>query len=283
MRVSILIPLYQSARFHQILAANIAAHLGHDCEILISDQHRLDDAIERLQRDFQDQSQLRFFSSSNSLNWVENINLLLNEAQGDYLRILPHDDSSDWDSTDALCRALDENPQAVNAYGRVRAYDLHGNRLLHKEANALGARVHRAPGHPEIEGVRLYWRGYHPGSFKGVIRRETVERYGLEILATPSLADSERLWLAALRMCGDFVFVDRDVLNKRYHAESAHAQWRVDAQHLVDAGITLDAYIRQLLPAPAREVARKTNWFYCHNRFLTQSGGFAALQPPWEA
>jgi glycosyltransferase involved in cell wall biosynthesis len=47
-RVSVAIPLYRSARFMDIIIANIEAMPKQDIEILISDRHCFDDTIDRL-------------------------------------------------------------------------------------------------------------------------------------------------------------------------------------------------------------------------------------------
>lgn len=261
---------------------NISKHLEYDCEILISDQHLLDNTIDRLQQTFANYPQIKFFMSNQELNWVENINLLVKNSGGEFIRILPHDDSSDWQSTNALYQAIQSSPKAIMSYGQILAYDLEGTRLPEKDENTNLNAIHRKTGNHNIEGIELFWCGYHLGAFKGLVRRSFIEQYQLEIITTPTLIHSERLWLAALRLIGDFVFIDREILHKRYYQDSTHRQWNIIPQSKIDSATILDQYIQKLLADDKIEAATKSNWYYCHNNFIKQRKPTRRFSPPWQ-
>ena len=281
MRISILIPLYKSARFYSILRDNITEHLNNECEILISDQHLLDDTVKRLKKDFADQTQIRYFTSNCAMNWVENINLLIHEAKGCYIRILPHDDSSTWLATNLLANELDRFARAAVAYGIVKAFNLSGERLPEKDENTKEQTIYSLNDESYIEGVDLFWRGRHPGSFKGLIRKKIIDQYNLKIIPTPELIFSERLWLVALRLAGHFVFVKQDMLDKRYYPESTHKQWKITDQNKVDAAVVINRYIQKILSPDKIKLASKNNWFYCYSKVFSGTNA-RDISAPWK-
>ncbi|HSG44839.1 MAG TPA: glycosyltransferase family A protein [Anaerolineales bacterium] len=132
-KVTVGIPLYSSARFIDTIIANIEAIQKRGVEILISDRHCKDNAIERLKQRCGDDSQIRFFKAQDELDWVGNINFLLQEAKGEYWRFLPHDDISPIGSLEALISALDDNQDTILAYDPTDAIDLDGIRLPQKD------------------------------------------------------------------------------------------------------------------------------------------------------
>lgn len=82
MRVSHLIPLYNSARFHDVIVANIEALVDPRDEIILSDRNGDKDYCERLLRMFANRANVRVLLSDDNANWVENIAGLISAAQG---------------------------------------------------------------------------------------------------------------------------------------------------------------------------------------------------------
>ncbi|GGW48432.1 glycosyltransferase family 2 protein [Alishewanella tabrizica] len=278
-KLSILIPLYRSARFETILIENIRSHLSDGVEILISDQHCEDSMLAELQALFEGESSIRYFSSRSALNWVENINLLLNAARGEYVRILPHDDSSNVEASLALCHTLDQYPMANLAFGHVTGWDLKGNILPDKNSQPrLLKQLTADVKHDTDAAIDLFWLGSYEGAFKGVIRCKVIHQLNLFIIATPELIHSERLWLAALRLTGSFIYVDIEMLQKRYYSDSTHSQWRIHLQQRIASANVMAKYCKQILSNDKAKQAVNRNWFYCAKDYIYSERG---ITPIW--
>lgn len=241
-RITVGIPLYKSEQFVDVIISNIEGTPAPDVEFLISDRHCYDDSLRFLRERFWSEPRVRFLEGSDQLDWVEHINLLMREARGRYWRLLPHDDSSPGSSLELLAKALDQNPEAVVAYGPTRAYTLSGDHLPEKS--------HANP-HPIPEGapwvlrwlLDIMWRGYFAGAFKGVVRRQRVIECDLMIRSTLDQVYAERAWLFGLGLVGSFVFVPDTLYFKRFHDESVHAQWTPEPRHFSSINEVLAKYL----------------------------------------
>ena len=88
-RISILIPLYRSSRFQDVIAENIRALSDPDVEVILSDRNGDDSIAKALRADGLLSDRVKFNVSSDNRDWVDNINALIESASGDYFRILP--------------------------------------------------------------------------------------------------------------------------------------------------------------------------------------------------
>ena len=259
-RVSVAIPLFRSARFVDNVSANVE-EMPEDVEILISDRHGHDDAIDQLETRHRGDSRLRFLRSTNGENWVGHLNVLLREARGEYWRFQPHDDFCARDSHAALVSCLEEHPETVLTYGPTQAVDLDGEALPEK---------HDLEPHPiyNDDAWRLGLlldsldRGHFNGSFKGLIRRSEVVKRGLWIRQTHEAIYAERIWLSALGLVGRFRFVQGATYEKRYYSGSTSSYWRFKPIHELSAHKNFLNYCRALLPGRNlyRRVRAYTVW-----------------------
>ena len=245
-RISVAIPLYRSAPFVDNVSANIEA-MPPGIEILVSDRHLYDDAIDRLEKRHRGDRRLVFLRHRDGRDWIDHINDLLRQARGEYWRLLPHDDFTSGKALNALVGCLDEHPETLLAYGPTFSEDLDGNRLP--------GRQYPDP-HPITDedpwtlGLALdtHWRGHFSGAFKGLLRREWVVERGLWIRRTLGTVHAERAWLAPLAALGRFRFVPDAAYIKRFHPESTHAGWRPGVSHELSVWRVLRAYFRDLVP-----------------------------------
>ncbi|WP_165929064.1 glycosyltransferase family A protein [Shimia isoporae] len=232
--MSHLIPLYRSERFLAIIEENVRELAGRDVEIILADRNGDHAFCYRLQERLSDVANLRVICDASNMNWVENIADLITLARGQYLQILPHDDSTTKEATRRLCAALDQQPDAVLACGQVRAFDLDGNRL--EDRDELNAEENPDARSWTLDDVlRLVWQGRFNGAFKGVIRRQVAQDARCRFKATPGTILSERVWLFSLGLAGRLAFVPVDALAKRYYPESTHRQWEFGSQAYLDA------------------------------------------------
>ena len=248
-KISHLIPLYRSHRFVDVIAANVAELAGSETEILLADRNGDEALCAELRARFANVPNLRILCDDTNANWVENIAGLIDAAQGTYIQVLPHDDGTTKAATTAMCAALDTAPDAVLAYGRVRAFDLVGTPL--PDRDELNSReCAEATGWTLSDALPLLWTGRFNGAFKGVIRRATTQQPACRFSATPSTALSERAWLFSLALQGRFQFVPMDVLHKRYYPDSTHRGWTLTAQTYEEATQLMITAIDRTLSDP---------------------------------
>lgn len=258
MHVSCLIPLYRSHAFFDIICENIDAHLTEDTEILISDRHGLDDTASRLAARYAREARVRVLTVLDEGDWVTNICQLIRAARGRYFRIIPHDDSASIESTRRLAQALDENDDAVLAYGIVRAVDLRGTPLPQlDQLNAAESPTSKVWGLEDA--LSLFWRNRFLGAFKGVVRADAIRSRRLLIKKTPTLVCSERAWLFALALVGRFQFVPESVLVKRYYSGSTSSHWDYTPRVYADFVGVMRQYCDELIADPSqREYAKQS-------------------------
>ncbi|WP_291841602.1 hypothetical protein [Maricaulis sp.] len=256
--VTVLIPLYRSGRFLPILSETIRTHLETGIPVTVSDRNGDAALIGTLRDQFAGASGFSSFVCDDDDHWVANMNSLIAATQTPYFRILPHDDSASPESTLRMCRALEADPDAVLAFGPVRAWSLDGVRMPDRDqSNADMADGHR---HWRRDtALALFWSGRCAGAFKGVVRRIPK---GLDsplmIRPTPSLAHSERIWLSALGLLGHFRLEPDAVLHKRYYDESTHRRWKFNAAEYADAASVLLDYVAALIePGEDRQRAER--------------------------
>jgi hypothetical protein len=248
--VSVGVPLYRSRPFLESLRANCRDLAGEaSIEIIVSDRHCHDDAIDRLQSEWGGDRRFRFLKSDDRLDWVQHMNLLLAEARGEYFRWLPHDDVLPRGSTGPLSDWLEREPRTVLAYAPTRAIDPSGRRMPERDRLASDP---VAPGSPWTvrHSLDLFWRGWCDGAFKGLFRRRRVMDARLFIRPTHEMVSAERAWLFGISLLGALSQVPDSIYLKRFHDDSTSAQWRPGARHLLSVTTTMCGYLRDHGPDP---------------------------------
>jgi glycosyltransferase involved in cell wall biosynthesis len=255
--VSIGIPLYRSQRFADRVLRNIEAVAHPNLEVIVSDRHSEDDAVDRIAVRFARDPRVRIVGATDRLTWVEHYNWLLDTARGEYFMWMPHDDEFPAGYVSSLVAALEEHPDAVLAHGRIERVDLegrpYGDRHRAREpADAPG------PWSPRAAARLLVRRDTEP-PFRGVFRRDVVRREGLSIRPSPGTVAADAYWVFALALLGPFRHVAECVCRKAYYPTSTHAQWRpMDTRQVLDGRRILRGYLADLVPdrAVARACAR---------------------------
>jgi len=222
---TVAIPMHASRPFVDVISANIAA-LPQDVEIVLSDRTRVDDAIECLRERHRDDPRVRFVASSDGLGIIDHYNTLLRGAQGDFFMWMPHDDSFPSDYVPRLRAALDANPDANLAFGRVHPIDLDGAvladmvRFYVDPPIELGTRTRAA------EAIYLWhhWSIWIP--YRGLMRRREVVRRRLFLRPGLQEYGHDNTWVFAMTVVAPIVYVPECVCEKRYHPDSHHVQLR---------------------------------------------------------
>ena len=253
--VSVLIPLYKSARFLTNLQALIPPLLEAGIHVLVSDRHGADDTLDILQARFDRWPRFRTFQSTDGLDWVHNINGLIEVVQTPFFRIVMHDDLIDPASLVALRDVMTRDRNTVLCFGPTFAEDLDGNRL--PDLDELNPQekfgTSSTTGTPDLADIFWNWR--YRGAFKGLIRTQPVHRQALYIRRTPTSALSERAWLCALALLGDIRFAASGSYIKRYYDSSTHRSWQITDGTRRDAVDAILAYVDELVDDPAMRLS----------------------------
>lgn len=246
--VSVLIPLYRSDRFYNIICDNVDAALSVGARVIVSDCHCLDDAVPKLRERYGLHTDFTAIESLDGLDWIHNINLLMAFVETDFFRIIPHDDSSDAAALFALREELRKDPEAILSFGPQFGEALDGTRLPGTDQINSRERVNDpAPWWPP-DPAGVFFEDRYNGAFKGMIRTSLIRKHKLHIRRSPSGALSERAWLSALVLVGRFRFTPAGYLRKRMYPESTHRGWKFDTSERVEASRLIAGYIRDLVP-----------------------------------
>lgn len=246
-RVSIAIPLYRSGRFVPIILENIANLDEPRAEILISDRHGEDEAIDLLEERLHDDPRIRFLRANDRIHWADHYNELLRTARGDLFLWMPHDDSFPRGYVTRLAAALDEHADVVLAFGRIEAVDPEGVPIP-------GWTFHDPPFGSRSRGVRdalglLHWGSAIP--FRGIFRRHQVVAAGLFLRSHVRGTDGH--WTFGLALRGSLLYVPDVYCVKRYYRESTWASAPYRVGDVVDSVRVLRSYVSD---APLRAGAR---------------------------
>jgi glycosyltransferase involved in cell wall biosynthesis len=111
-RISILLPVYNGSAFLRQTAESVRAQIFGDWELLIGDNASTDTTPE-IVRSLAESLPLRSFRHPRNLGAAGNIQALANEARGEFLCILSHDDLLAPDYLEQLWRAAVERGSAL--------------------------------------------------------------------------------------------------------------------------------------------------------------------------
>jgi glycosyltransferase involved in cell wall biosynthesis len=248
--VSIGIPLYRSARFVETIARNVEAIDLPGVEILFSDCHRHDDALEQIAARFPGDRRLRFSAASDQVGWTENYNRLLRMATGKYFMWMSHDDEYPPGFVAALVECLEREPGTILAYGRMELVDDLGRELGRPAADVLTREDE--PWTVEAALRQLILRSNHSLQTKGLFRREPVVRRGLYVRRSLDTVWADVYWAFAIDLLGRPRHVPSVALKKRLHGASVSAGWsQLRLRDVASGWSVLASYIRDFGPSPA--------------------------------
>lgn len=112
MKVSVCIPAYRQIEYLRETLQSLLLQDFTDYEVIVSDDSP-DDSVRNLLAEFSFGERLRYVRNTPPLGSPENWNAALRLAQGDYIKILHHDDQfMRPDSLQKFVQLLDENPDA---------------------------------------------------------------------------------------------------------------------------------------------------------------------------
>jgi glycosyltransferase involved in cell wall biosynthesis len=244
--VTVAISLYRSRPFVDRIARNIESLDYPSVEILISDRHMDDDAIELLGARFAGDPRIRFLRANDGIGWVEHYNLLLRAATGSYVLWMPHDDEYSPGYIAALVECLERFPDTVLAFGGVEVEDETGTAVWREGAHAPAIPVDGPWGPGAALGMMMLGGRWLP-HFHGLFRRAPVVEAGLFVRPTADNVEADVYWVFGIGLLGRIRFVSGCSYRKHLHGANVSLGWgRRRLRHVRDSVTVPWGYIRDL-------------------------------------
>ena len=145
-RVSICVPTYCQVDYLRETLRSVQAQDFENYELIISDDTP-DDTVKQLVDSFGFDDRLRYYHNAVSLGSPKNWNVAVSYAQGEYIKLLHHDDCfSEPSALGRFVRLLDENPAADFAFSASSAVNItHGHSHNHSPSKENIAQLLRTP------------------------------------------------------------------------------------------------------------------------------------------
>lgn len=240
-KVSICIPAYENADGIQKLLRSIEEQTYTDFEVIVSDDSRTG-AVEQTVQAESSRLTVRYFRHDVPRGAAANWNACLDAAQGDYVKIMHHDDRFTFpDSLASFVRLLDEHPEADLAFSgsrqevwgrRPEKRGRGGRRGAGAESGAEEClRVYdRAAGETYIRDLRKDWRLPYAvnqiGAPSAVIVRRSAVRFDEQLTW---IVDAE-YYLHLLSGNPHFAATERPLVTIAEHGDQLTAKVSGDAQ-----------------------------------------------------
>lgn len=214
--LTVAIPLHRAAPWIESICEN-AQRIPAHARILVSDETRIDDAMDRLRIRLAGDPRIVFRDARGPTGWREHANALIAEAETDFFSLLPQDDWIADGYHQSLMDALHRRPSAGLAFGRIRTEGKPGGDV---EAMA-GPPIPLGREEPWREALALDTAWNLGVAFRGVIRRERL----LPILPTPGDRFADQIWVFGIALASHLVEVPDALYIKRYHERNTHGSW----------------------------------------------------------
>jgi glycosyltransferase involved in cell wall biosynthesis len=221
-RVSLGMPVYNGDDFLANAIESVLAQSLVDFELLISDNASIDRTAEICQRYAARDARVRYCRNPQNVGLVNNHNLLVERAVGEYFMWIAHDDALHKDYLARCVELLDRNPDAVLCFARTTNIGGDGRPLAPGEylPRILLDEFETDAVDPCVryrDIVRLHHR-CEP--VYGVIRSSMLRQTRLH----GKYADSDRVFLAELALRGRFLLLPAPLFFHREHEQrSVHA------------------------------------------------------------
>jgi glycosyltransferase involved in cell wall biosynthesis len=292
-RVSLGMPVYNGENFLANAIQSVLSQSFGDLELLISDNASTDRTAEICEEYALRDSRVRYFRNPENVGLVNNHNLLVQHAAGEYFMWVAHDDALHPDYLARCVDLLDRNPDAALCFTKTANIGVDGLPL------ALELDPHRTVSPFETHALdpRLRYRDilrlHHACEpVYGVIRSSFLKQTRLH----GKYADSDRVFLAELALRGRFLMIPDPLFVHREHEQrSVHAYPSRQARTLLMdpslAGRIVFPYWRELFefcvsihrsPIPARKRLacywETLCWMRNYQKFLRSDLYVAALE-----
>ena len=210
---TVAIPLHASARWFEVIDANLTRLAGH-AQVVVSDPTGLDDTLVRLKARHAHVDGITWRTTTTAAGWVAHCNALLAEATTEYFMWLPHDDEIGPEWVYLAEQELQRDPNAMLTVGVIVPVGA-GVEFPFNPAFTLSD--------PE-ERVAAALADLVTGRARtlGLLYRAVFRRAGASPLPETEYADVP--WAIAMLATGHAVQIDAPY-RKRWHPTSVSASW----------------------------------------------------------
>lgn len=243
-RVSVVIPTYNAAPFLALTLDSVLGQTFEDIEVILWDDGSTDASLQVAESYAAKDARVKVARGNHGgVSAARNGGFALTAKSSEFVTFFDSDDIWEKDALETLVRALEQHPEAPAVHCLCRCIDPEGVQYPHDDhaekmrdrAAVVGDEVVRIPPTAPTSFGALLIKNYVTTPGTSLVRRSALERVGPYDQTLPVCED----WDLNLRLArlGDFVFIDRILLNWRRHPGSTsnvNKKWResyVRARH----------------------------------------------------
>lgn len=174
-KVSICIPAYKQVEYLRKTLNSVLIQDFTDYEVIVSDDSN-DDSVEHLLKEFDFKGKLKYLRNNPSLGSPGNWNYSMNQASGEYIKILHHDDFFTSDhSLSKFVKFLDDHPESSFAFsGTVVDLLQMKTKKIHSCSNKQFSKMLKEPD-------RLFFANYIGAPSATIIRKSSLQEFDLSM------------------------------------------------------------------------------------------------------
>lgn len=225
-KVTLAMPVRNGADYIESAIESLLAQTFEDFELIVTDNASTDRTAEIVRAFAARDERVQYHLNPTDLGAAGNYNRGFELARGEYLKWCAHDDLISPNYLKRAVTALDEDPQAVLAYGTTQMIDGDGT-PFDGNPPVLSAMDDPRPAARFERAIRI---GGSCGAIFGLFRKSALERS----LLHRKYYQSDRALLAEMALLGKFVFLEDIVFLNREHAtrsmsiddKFARARWQ---------------------------------------------------------
>jgi glycosyltransferase involved in cell wall biosynthesis len=238
-RVVALLPAWQSAQYIEPTLASLASQSFSSFEILISVDRSTDGTADICRRFAECRENVRVVVQKRRLGWIENVNWLLANADGDYFLFASDDDLLAPDYVEKLVGALEADGRAVLAFSDVEAVEADGRTSILRFLALEGSDTAFERANRIIRRPSNWYLPYH-----GVFRAAAEGVGGLERHRLGEFA-ADWPWVLNMALVGKIVRVPEVLYRKRRRPASLSFGWSYSQSNWLAAAASCARVIRR--------------------------------------
>jgi glycosyltransferase involved in cell wall biosynthesis len=221
-RVTLGMPVYNGDDFLANAIESVLSQSFSDFELIISDNASTDRTAEICLDYAARDARVRYCRNAHNVGLVNNHNLLVGLAAGEFLMWIAHDDAIDKDYLARCVELLDRNPDAVLCFAQTSNIGEDGRPLV-RQVNPhriAQENIETDAPDPRIRYREIIQIHHECEPVYGVIRTNLLRQTRLH----GKYADSDRVFLAELAVRGRFLMIHEALFFHREHEQrSVHA------------------------------------------------------------
>lgn len=231
--ISVCIPTYNSSKFISECIDSVVKQSYKNIEIIISDNCSSDNTIEIIEK--KNIKNLKILRNNENIGMAKNFNLVCNEASGEYIKLLPSDDTIEPKSIETSLKFFKNNPDISLVASSKKIINISSKTII-KKMSSFNEGVH--------EGSRVIWKILNSG--RNPIGEPTVALFKKEEFINVGGFNEKYdftldidLWIRLLEK-GNLYFTEEPLGSFRVHPKSysvkrkmytSYLEWLNDIQY----------------------------------------------------